>query len=128
MGRESVLTFSDKYEGGKRVFPADIDEKLAVKIKKITAKIYQKLHFSGVIRVDYFISGGKIFVNEINSVPGSLAYYLFGNKLSTLTEMLSSMIEGAEKDFSVAQTYQTEFKSGVLGGCVGKGVKAHKKD
>ena len=128
VGANSVLTFEDKYEGGKRVFPADIEQKLSNKIKKTTAKIYQKLRFSGVIRVDYFISDNKIFVNEINAVPGSLAYYLFGNKLSTLKEMLSSLIECAEKEFSAAQTYQTEFSSGVIYGCVGKGAKAHKKD
>lgn len=130
VGRSEILSFNDKYESGKRVFPADIDSKLADKIRKLTEKIYMGLSLSGVIRIDYFIANGKILVNEINTVPGSLAYYLFGNNLKTLTEMLNNLIEKAQADFAKTQTIQTDYKSGVLNGLGAKGVKknAHKKD
>ena len=112
VSRGGILSFSDKYEGGKRVFPADIEKSLSQKIKRLTAKIYQKLMLTGVIRIDYFIYKGNIFVNEINTVPGSLAYYLFGNTLKTLTEILSEVIERASIDYAKSQTYQTEYVSG----------------
>ena len=77
IARDKILSFGDKYKDGKREFPANIDKKLSDKIKKITKKVYTKLNFSGVIRIDYFVSDGKVYLNEINSIPGSLSYYLF---------------------------------------------------
>ncbi len=54
--RDKILSFGDKYKDGKREFPAKIDKKLSNKIKEITKKVYIDLDFSGVIRIDYFVS------------------------------------------------------------------------
>ncbi|MBQ3492871.1 MAG: ATP-grasp domain-containing protein [Clostridia bacterium] len=123
VGRNEVLTFGDKYKSGKRIFPADIDKKYSDKIKKITQKVYCEAGFTGVIRIDYFLVDKDIILNEINTVPGSLAYYLFGNTLKTLTTILSEVINRALGDYARSLSVQTEFKSGVLTGCVGKGAK-----
>ena len=58
------------------------------KISKITQKIYQLFGLSGVIRVDYMIIDGKIYVNEVNTTPGSLAYYLFDDDLISFLHAL----------------------------------------
>ena len=123
VGRAEILTFTDKYECGKRVFPADIDKKYSDKIKKITEKVYRELGFSGVIRIDYFISEGQIYLNEINSVPGSLAYYLFGDTLYSFSKMLTELVGVAEIDFAKSETVITEYKSGILSGVGSKGAK-----
>lgn len=123
IGVHKVLTFGDKYEGGKRVFPADIEQKYSKKIKQITQKIYGALRFSGVIRIDYFISNGEVYLNEINTVPGSLAYYLFSDTLKGLKDMLTELITSAEQDFAKNQTIQKTFKSGILLGVGSKGAK-----
>ena len=88
----NFLTFEDKYLGGERLFPAPISEKISSKIQSIAKKIYTDMYFSGVIRVDFIVSG-EVFVNEINSVPGSMAYYLFADTLTGLSEMLDELIE-----------------------------------
>ncbi|MBQ9734984.1 MAG: ATP-grasp domain-containing protein [Clostridia bacterium] len=123
VGRTKILSFTDKYESGKRVFPADIDKKYSDKIKATTEKVYRALGFSGVIRIDYFLSDGEIYLNEINSVPGSLAYYLFGDTLYSFSKMLTEIVAVAEQKFAKDGTVTTEYKSGILDGVGSKGAK-----
>ncbi len=113
-----ILTFKDKYEGFKggsaREFPAKIPEKTAKKIKSITKKVYESFDFSGIIRVDYLLKGDQIFLNEINTVPGSLAYYLFSETLSGFTDILSDIVYLAIKDYENYQSKKFDYASSVL--------------
>ena len=122
--RTDYLTFADKYESGKRIFPADIPEKISDKIKKITETVYKTFSFTGVIRIDYFLKDGKVYLNEINSVPGSLAYYLFSDTTKGFTEMLNQMIEVAGINFAEENTIKKSYDSGILHSL---GVKSAKR-
>ena len=124
IGKTEVLSFEDKYKAGKRQFPARISQDLSNKIKRLTCKIYQKLGFSGVIRIDYFVdSKGEVYVNEINSVPGSMAYYLFCENLSEFSVMLTEMIAQAEKEYSEKSTLIKKFSTSLLAIKGAKGAK-----
>lgn len=123
VGRTEILSFGDKYEGGKRIFPADIDPNISDKIKKITEKVYLAMDTVGVIRIDYFVCGKEIYLNEINTVPGSLAYYLFGDTLKSFTLMLDELINVADKKFIKQSSLSTDYKSGILKGHGSKGAK-----
>ncbi len=123
LARDKVLSFSDKYENGGRIFPADISKSLSNKIKQITQKVYRELGFLGTIRIDYLISNGKIYLNEINAVPGSLSYYLFSDTLSGFTDMLTEQIEYREYLFAREKTVVKNYSSGILNGYGSKGVK-----
>ena len=121
--RTDYLTFSDKYESGKRVFPADIPKKLSDKIKRITAEVYKTFAFTGVIRIDFFVKDGKVYLNEINSVPGSLAYYLFSDTLGGFSEMLDELLEVARINFAEDNTVKKTFDSGILRAVGAKSAK-----
>jgi D-alanine-D-alanine ligase len=114
IGRDEVLTFKDKYEDGKRQFPADIDKPISQRIKKMTARIYKELELKGVVRIDYFIKDEKVYVNEINTVPGSLAYYLFSDTLKGFTEILSEIIELSVQNNLKYLSRKFDYKSSVL--------------
>lgn len=110
-----ILSFSDKYMGrGKREFPAKIDSAVSEKIKKFTKKIYNSLGFEGIIRMDYMISDGKVFLNEINTVPGSLAYYLFAETIAEFSQILEKIIQKAIKSFNSYNKNRFKFTSSVL--------------
>ena len=97
---DEFLTFDDKYtRGGKgmkgaaRKIPAPISDELTDTIRDYTAKIFRMLECKGVVRVDYMIDPAteKIYVCEINTIPGSFAFYLFepmGIKFKQLVDML----------------------------------------
>lgn len=80
------LSYDDKYGGGAfkgrgagRKFPADIPADLRAKVRLAAAKAFAAVGASGVTRVDFMYENatGTLFVNEINTIPGSLAAYLF---------------------------------------------------
>lgn len=127
LSRGTILSFDDKYSTGERVFPADIDKRCADKIKAITTSTYQKLGFDGVVRIDYMLKDNKIYLNEINSVPGSLAYYLFVKTLKEYTGMLTQLIDDAIVRGARDSTFTKNFSSGILSATGSKGAKRLKK-
>ncbi len=122
---EEILTFSEKYEGtGERrsALPAEIPEEITTEIQTYTRRIYEAFGGKGVVRADFLLSGGKAYFNELNTVPGSLACYLFGESLTDAKNFLTSLVEEALRtDETPKQTIVT----GILNGSVfsGKGGK-----
>lgn len=99
---EKFLNFNDKYcdntgfETIKRKLPAEITEEQYSKIVTIAKKCYIELKMFGVVRLDFIISnGGEIFLNEINTIPGSLAYYLFDKSTYSYEKLIELMISNA---------------------------------
>lgn len=113
------LTFDDKYIGGKmsaskHVIPADIGS-LELIIKANTKRLYKELGLFGVIRVDYLLDTerNKVYVNEINTIPGSMAFYLFKGVGVSFEELLGDIVEEALSAKS-KQVKRRTFKSDVL--------------
>jgi len=123
VGRTEILSFADKYKGGKRVFPAEIEKSLSDKIKETTEKVYTALKCQGVIRIDYFIKDKEIYLNEINTVPGSLAHYLFGQTMKDFSSMINELISVAETNFAKESTFVTKNRTDILSGVGSKGAK-----
>ncbi len=123
IGKTEILSFADKYQGGGREFPANLDESVSLRIKKISERVYADLGFSGIIRIDYFVYGEEIYLNEINSVPGSLAYYLFCNTTAEFGNLLENLIKDGIKRASARDTFQKKFKSGILSSVGAKSSK-----
>ena len=114
VGNSSLLTFDDKYRKGKRVFPADIPLKQSDKIKEITKTVYQGLCLDGVVRMDFFIKDKDIYLNEVNTVPGSLAYYLFKDTVKGYSEILTELITVAERKYSACCSIKKTLGTGIL--------------
>ena len=100
-----ILDYSQKYEGGrkvkgmassKRIFPALIKEDVKDEIERYAKKIYKYFGAKGVIRID-FLYNDKLYVNEINSIPGSYSFYLWKGKLD-FVELLDVVIESGKRD------------------------------
>ncbi len=99
--RGELLSYDDKYAGGgKSVFPADIPEALSESVRRTTAEVYSRLYMRGIVRFDYILSRGKLYLSEINTVPGSLAYYLLSRGFKDFYPVLRAVIAQAEEDFS----------------------------
>lgn len=99
LSKSEFLTFDEKYKsqgkakGQDRVIPARISKKLEKQIGEFTKQIYSILNMSGVVRIDYIFDAdeNKLYFNEINTIPGSMAFYLYeplGIDYITLVERL----------------------------------------
>jgi D-alanine-D-alanine ligase len=121
---QEVLSFSDKYlKGGKnkgmsamtRKLPAPIEDEKALYIRETSQKIFLALAAKGVIRIDFIIDGGgQIFVNEINTIPGSLSGYLWEHEGMTFGELIGKLIEYAEADRARKKCLNYAYESNVL--------------
>ena len=92
-----VYGFQEKYlqkeqKSGGRVLLSGV---MRQKIRCYTRTIYRKLNLVGVVRVDYLVEGDKVYVSEVNTVPGSLAYYLFCDRISEVKTFLEALIDDA---------------------------------
>ena len=118
-----LLTFEDKYiSGDKWCKPSiDVDKDVQRAVKTMTEQIYNKLGFKGVIRVDFLVdkTNGKIYVNEINSIPGSLAYGLWSNIYSQ-QEFGEILILQAVADYQRSAQLVRTYNSSVLSGGIRK--------
>ena len=123
VSKGGILSFTDKYVSGKRIFPADVPKEVSDKIKAITKKVYQSLYFTGVIRIDFFVKGQSVYLNEINSVPGSLAFYLFCDTIKEFSVVLDKLVAETEKRSARESTFNRKYNSGVLFSCGSKGAK-----
>lgn len=112
--KSSVLDFEDKYICGEREFPANVSEKIKTKIQSIAKKVYVNLDCQGIIRIDFMVIDGRVFVNEINAVPGSLAYYLFTDTTEEFSEIIKIINDTAIKNFAMETTLIKNFPTSVL--------------
>lgn len=80
--KEQFLDFDKKYldfSRTSRVQEADIDSYMEENLKLTFQKIYGTLFEGALIRCDFFVVDGKVLLNEINPIPGSMANYLFAD-------------------------------------------------
>lgn len=102
----SFLSYNDKYENQKgmetckRELPANISEEEEELIKQYTKDAYELFDCSGVVRIDYMIGKDKkIYLNEINSIPGSLSFYLWEASNIRFDKLLDMLIEEAISNY-----------------------------
>lgn len=126
---EELLTFSDKYmKGGKgtekaggmetldRIIPAPISASLSKKIQEATKLVFEAINGCGVVRIDFFVDpkSEKFWINEVNSPPGSLAFYLWEKSGIAYKELLDMLIkQGLERAEQRKKTTYV-FESGLL--------------
>lgn len=138
VGWAEFLSFEDKYTRGSkskgmqslsRQIPALIDEGLRKRIQSMTCEIFRMLECKGVVRIDYMIDPktNDVYVNEINTIPGSFAFYLYeplGIKYPQLIDELVKYAYAAyeEKKESV-YSYDSELLQKVVLGGGAKGAK-----
>ena len=134
------LTFEEKYCGGKagisglsREYPASIPKNLRKAVQNFTKKIYIDSGLKGVVRIDFLFDKTKkrLYVNEVNTIPGSLAFYLFKENGLSFKDLLSSLIAESISDYHKRSLKIDSFESDVLkseniknGGKGSKGAKS----
>lgn len=143
MGLDEILSYSDKYLGGSkgskssskgmastnRIIPARISKKLTEDIQETSKKVFKLFNLSGVCRIDYLIDSknNKFYVNEPNTCPGSLSFYLWKEAGLSYPELLDEMISIAIKEYKNKQKKVMSFESNILDGFNGsKGCKGLK--
>lgn len=151
-GHNKFLTYEDKYIGGgktkakfgvksipsckgskgmlsaSRKIPADLSDKLKEEVETVARKAFKALGSSGCCRIDFLIDSkkNKVYVNEINSIPGSLAFYLWEPLGKDYTELLDDMINIGIKDYKKRSSKTYTFDTNILQGFANNSLKGGK--
>jgi D-alanine-D-alanine ligase len=136
-----ILSYEDKYmAGGKssggskgmatlaRKIPADISDEQRTLIRNMAVKAFQALGGNGVARIDFMIDTATdtVYLNEINTIPGSLSFYLWQPVGVSYKELLDRMIRLALKRARNEADIVYSFDTNVLNNCSFGGSKAGK--
>ncbi len=143
VGSDEILSYADKYVSGskgsksgtksagmadtKRLLPAPIDTETREKIRSLAVDAFMSLGCSGVSRVDFLLDkdSGEVYINEINTIPGSLSFYLweatgmsFG---ALLDELIRLALKREREEEKISYSFDTNILSGAsFGGAKGK--------
>lgn len=142
IGSDEILSYTDKYVGktktkggiksegmatAQRKVPAEISNDMNKKIQELAVKTFKVLGCNGVSRIDFMIDldDNSIYVNEINTIPGALSYYLWEATQKTFEEELDELVELAFKRDRERQNRTYSYDQNIL--ALGNGSKGIKK-
>jgi D-alanine-D-alanine ligase len=101
-GREpEILGYRDKYSGGEgmvsapRELPANVSVELVAQIRNAATRLASLTALRGVARIDFLSDGSELWVNELNTIPGSLARYLWIDPPVSFKELLADLLAEA---------------------------------
>lgn len=110
VSQDELLSFSDKYLGGgkssksqgskgmastARIVPAHLTDEQTRLVQQLAKETFRVLGTSGVCRIDFLMDADtkKVYVNEINTIPGSLAFYLWQAAGVSFSELMDKLVE-----------------------------------
>ena len=145
LSANKFLTYADKYIGagkGKlkgvkapvkgaskgmasanRKLPAELSEKVRKEVEDVAREAFRALGSSGNSRIDFLVDEktNKVYINEINSIPGSLAFYLWEAKEIDFSTVLDEMINIGVKDYKKRVSKTHSFETNILQGFAAHG-------
>ena len=137
--QDEILSYNDKYMASdsskgmsslKRKLPADISDQKTKEIQELSIATFKALGCCGVVRVDFLMdcdNNEKLYVNEINTIPGSLSFYLWQASGLKYSDMLDRLVELGFKRFRNKQNLNFNYDTEILSSCGGFGAKGFKK-
>ena len=143
LNAEDILTFGDKYLSGggkktgasqgmtdlKRRCPADLPDGMTEQVQALAVKTFKALGCLGVARIDFLNDkeSGELWVNEINTIPGSLAFYLWQEVGLSFPALMDELVQLAFKRQRERAALTFTYESNILAGFGGsKGSKGSK--
>jgi D-alanine-D-alanine ligase len=140
MHTKDILSYEDKYvsnakgSGSKgmasvaRKIPAELSPEKREEVRALAVKSFRVLGCNGVSRIDFMIDEdtGKLYFNEINTIPGSLAFYLWEPVGIPYKELLDRMIQLALKRVRIEESLTFTFDTNILNNAGFGGAKGSK--
>lgn len=133
---DEILSYENKYTSGSkgsskgmasasRIVPAPLNEHQTQEIQHYAIETFKALGSSGVARIDFLLdeSAHRVYVNEINTIPGSLAFYLWDASGMDFTALMDQLVKQAvdrqrmreKMIFSYDTNLLASYKKGVKG-------------
>jgi len=137
MKYDAILSYKDKYQSNSkskgmastsRICPAELDDALTKKVQDLAKEVFVVLGCSGVTRIDFLMDSNtmELYVNEINTIPGSLSFYLWDKSGYNFTDLMDRLIDQSIQRQRRREKMVFSFESNLLDLYSNKGSKGSK--
>lgn len=134
---DEILSYENKYiDDSKskgmaslsRILPAEIPSDMSETIREYASRTFKAIGGHGVARIDFLMDNKskEVFVNEINTIPGSLSFYLWEASGMKYTELLDELISLAFKRERQRENLKFDIETNILSACNSLGSKGSK--
>lgn len=132
---DEFLSYEDKYlrggEGMKsaeRLIPAPIGETLTQRIKQLSIQAFKAVDGRGIARIDYLVRPDKaeVYLNEINTMPGSLAFYLWREDDYTVADLVEKLVQLAKDAHADKRRNIYDYETNLVSIATQRGIKGSK--
>jgi D-alanine-D-alanine ligase len=132
---DEFLSYEDKYlrgnEGMKsadRVIPAPISDELTQRIKELSIRAFKAVDGRGIARIDYLVrpETEEVYLNEINTMPGSVSFYLWREDGYTTTDVVERLVKIAQSANAVKRRNVYDYKTNLVAVAGERGTKGSK--
>lgn len=111
---QKYLAWGGEVSGGREL-PAGLDEGLEERLRRLTIDVAEVFGVRGIARLDFLERDGELWVNEINTIPGSMAAYLWidppRDRRELFTDLVAEAASGSVRTFSTAGSDGTALRS-----------------
>jgi D-alanine-D-alanine ligase len=115
-------------KGAERQIPAPLSDDLTARIKQTAIDAFRAIDGRGIARVDFLLreATGEFYVNEINTMPGSLAIYLWEPEGLTPRALMDELIRLALEAYAQKRQTRYNYKTGLVAHAAARGLKGLK--
>lgn len=133
---EQFLTYEEKYlrggEGMKsadRIIPAPISDELTQKIQDIAIRAFRAIDGRGITRIDFLVrpENDEIFLNELNTLPGSLSFYLWEPTGIKPRQLVDRLVTLAQDAYAEKRRSTYNYQTNLIALTASRGLKGIKK-
>jgi D-alanine-D-alanine ligase len=133
---EEFLSFNEKYmrggstegmKGAERRIPAPIAEELTKEIQDYAVRAFKAIDGRGTARIDFLVKDSTVYLNEINTMPGSLAFYLWSEMGMKPAQVVDELLTLARDAIAEKRRTVYNYKSGLVDQAAARGLKGMKK-
>ena len=116
-------------KGQDRIIPAPISDTMTAKIKQAAVDAFKAIQGHGTARIDFLANTetGEFWLNEINTMPGSLAFYLWEHAGLTATQVCGKLIQHAQEVHAEKLQTTYNYKSNLIDLAAARGTKSGAK-
>jgi D-alanine-D-alanine ligase len=132
---EPLLTFEEKYlRGGdgmksaERIVPAPISAELTERVQTLAMQTFRAVDGRGTARIDFLVrpEQNEVYVNELNTMPGSLAFYLWQDMGVSAREIVERLVEIAREAHAQKRRNTYNYQTSLIALTAARGVKGLK--
>ncbi|MGJ3237605.1 MAG: D-alanine--D-alanine ligase, partial [Anaerolineae bacterium] len=122
------LRGNEGMKSADRIIPAPIGDTLTEHIQALSKQAFQAVDGRGIVRIDYLVKpdSNEIYLNEMNTMPGSLSFYLWRETQMTDAQVVDQLVQYARDAYADKRRNMYDYKTNLVEVAAGRGLKGSK--